>query len=233
MHNTSQSHVKQGGQQGELELPSNVQRGRVPQQLSLLESAAEGSSPKMATPKPRVAEPNKPRQTYKQNWSAYNQAQTNEVAEAQKVLYWLCGWIPEPTPGQGRPPARVRDLIAAGVMKVFTRMSGRRVTPLINDITTKGHIHHAPHYNTLSKYLAHDELTSILTELISESARPLRKYARVFAFDSSGFGICNSQRWGDVKWDHARIVHGKKVPNAIKRKDWVKLHAATDVVSNI
>lgn len=37
-----------------------------------------------------------PKPTYKQEWSAYNLAQTNEKSEFQALLYELSGGIEEP-----------------------------------------------------------------------------------------------------------------------------------------
>src|SRR6185369_11296198 len=46
------------------------------------------------------------RQTYSQDWKAYNAAQTREKSELQALLYELCKNLPEPVSerGKGRPP---------------------------------------------------------------------------------------------------------------------------------
>jgi hypothetical protein len=234
--------MKQRPRQRKLPEPLDSQRGCGPhryQQLGLWDAIAERSSPTVETnssiPSPisSVVVSKKPRRTYSQHWTTYNAAQINEVAEVQRILNALCGWIPATTQDFGRPAAQMRDVIFCLTVKVLSGMSGRRAMHYLRDAKADGYIQGVLHYNTLSKYLLTQDFTPHLLTLIRESARPLRQFARVFAVDSSGFAVCNSQRWGDVKWDHARIMHGDKVPNSIKRKDWVKLHIASDVVSNI
>ena len=53
------------------------------------------------------------RQTYTQNWPAYNKAQTQEKSELQALLYELCRNLPEPEQkrGRGRPSLDMADVI--------------------------------------------------------------------------------------------------------------------------
>ena len=66
--------------------------------------------------------------TYKQNWPAYNKAQTTEKHRFQAILHDLCREIPEPPckPGPGRKPLRLADSVFAAVFKVYSTISARR-----------------------------------------------------------------------------------------------------------
>src|SRR5215475_12068725 len=57
------------------------------------------------------------RQTYTQNWKAYNAAQTHEKSELQALLYELCKNLPEPEKpkGKGRPSLSLPDIIFSSV----------------------------------------------------------------------------------------------------------------------
>jgi len=100
--------------------------------------------------------------TYKQNWPAYNAAQTNEKDKIQALLADLCKGIEEPVQEKGRPRASLRDMVFASVFKVFSTVSARRFQCDLNDACERGYISKAPHYNTVFKYLEMPGLTPIL-----------------------------------------------------------------------
>jgi uncharacterized Zn finger protein len=66
------------------------------------------------------------RQTYSQDWKAYNYAQTHKKSELQGLLYELCRNLPEPERrrGKGRPPLSLPDIIFASVTKIYSTISG-------------------------------------------------------------------------------------------------------------
>jgi len=68
------------------------------------------------------------RPTYRQDWPAYNLAQTREKSHFQTLMADLCRGIAEPPrkPGAGRKPAAMRDLAFATTFKVYSTISGRR-----------------------------------------------------------------------------------------------------------
>ena len=67
-----------------------------------------------------------PKPTYKQDWPAYNKAQTNEKDKFQVLLAELCRGIEEPPQEKGRPRVSLRDVVFAAVFKVYSTVSGRR-----------------------------------------------------------------------------------------------------------
>jgi SWIM zinc finger len=66
------------------------------------------------------------RKTYKQEWPAYNKAQTQEKAQFQYLLHQLCNGVGEPAQRTGRPRLPLEDMIFAMAFKVFSTFSGRR-----------------------------------------------------------------------------------------------------------
>ena len=68
------------------------------------------------------------RKTYKQNWPAYNAAQSQEKAQFAVLLNDLCKDIQDPVQAMGRKRHSLRDLIFSSAYKVYSTVSGRRFT---------------------------------------------------------------------------------------------------------
>lgn len=167
------------------------------------------------------------RETYRQNWAAYNEAQTTEKARVEILLKSLCEGIESPAPSArgGRPSLPLRDKVFASVMKVYSTFSGRRASTDIRSAADRGHIEDAPHYNSVFRCLESEETTAILQRLIEESAMPLadiENLAGQFAQDSTGFSTTSYERWFSVK--HQRVV---------SNHPWVKLHMMCGTATNI
>jgi len=160
--------------------------------------------------------------TYKQNWPAYNAAQTNEKPLFLKLLSELCSTIEEPAPAFGRPPLPLRDMIFCAGFKTYSTVSCRRFVGDLEDAVAKGFIAQAPHYNSIFNYLETENTKAILLDLIEKSSLPLASLESDFAIDSSGFSSSRFVKWFDVK-------HNGEVSTA----DWVKLHLMTGVKTNI
>jgi transposase len=163
-----------------------------------------------------------PKRTYKQDWPAYNLAQTQEKHQFQTILADLCRGIEEPPQEKGRPRASLRDMVFSAVFKVYSTVSGRRFQCDLNDACERGHIEKAPHYNTVFKYLEMPGLTPILKRLIAESSLPLKSVEQDFAIDSSGFATSRFVRWFDHKYGQPKQEY-----------DWVKCHLVCGVKTNV
>ncbi|HKR10913.1 MAG TPA: transposase [Pyrinomonadaceae bacterium] len=164
------------------------------------------------------------RQTYSQNWKAYNAAQTHEKSELQALLYELCKNLPEPVQrkGRGRPSLSLSDIIFSSTFKVYSTVSGRRFSTDLREAKARGYLSRLPHYNSVFRYLESEALTPYLYELITLSAAPLKSVETDFAVDSSGFSTGQFMRWFDVKY-------GEKED----RRMWLKLHLMCGVKTNI
>ena len=175
-----------------------------------------------------IAPPTVPaRKTYRQNWTAYNAAQTSEKARVELLLKTLCEGIAQPPrkAGPGRPSIPLRDPIFGATMKVYSTVSGRRASTDIRDCAERGSMTTVPHYNSLFRTMEDPATTAILTSLIEASAAPLAEIENVagqFAQDSTGFSTVTYDRWFDQKHGKLRAQH-----------TWVKLHIMIGTVTNV
>jgi transposase len=162
------------------------------------------------------------RVTYKQDWTAYNTAQTNEKHLFESLLHDLCSGVVEPFQKMGRPRLQYKDMLFSSAFKVYCGMSARRFNTDFCEAQTKGHVSKAAHFNSVNRYLANPALTPLLRELITYSSLPLKAIETDFAVDSSGFSTCQYVRWFDAKY-------GKEVD----AHDWIKVHLMTGVKTHI
>jgi transposase len=167
--------------------------------------------------------------TYKQEWHAYNLAQTNEKAKFQELLYQLCSGIEEPLQHMGRPRVPVADRIFAATFKTYSLLSGRRFSSDLMEAKRRGYVERMPTYSAIYRYLESEELTPYLRQLIIESSLPLKNIERDFAVDSSGFSTGIYQKWVDAKWGNPRA----DVKTKINKQEWVKVHVMCGCTTNI
>jgi transposase len=162
--------------------------------------------------------------TYTQNWPAYNAAQTTEKHRFQELLFDLCSGVSEGDrqPGRGRPKTPLADMAFATTFKVYTTLSSRRFACDLRDAQGKGYLTPSIHFNAINAFLESAELTPVLKSLIVRSAGPLRSVERDFAVDSSGFSVSRFVKWHDEKYGRER-----------SGRDWVKVHLACGVKTNV
>jgi transposase len=162
--------------------------------------------------------------TYKQDWRAYNLAQTTEKHRFQELLADLCRGIKETyvPGGRGRAPHSNKDSIYAMALKVYGTVSGRRSQCDLKDAHEDGYLTKAISGQKISELMDKETFTPILKELIGYSARPLRGVETTFAIDSSGFSASKFERFFDHKHGTTRFKHA-----------WIKLHICSDVKTNI
>jgi len=105
------------------------------------------------------------RKTYRQNWPAYNAAQTDEKTKFQELLSELCMDIKLPVRSQnGRPRIPIHDAIFCACFKVYSTVSTRRFMTDLREAQVKGFIRKTFHFNTIFNYLQDKHLTPILRE---------------------------------------------------------------------
>jgi len=161
--------------------------------------------------------------TYKQDWPAYNLAQSIEKDRLQELLFDLCGGLPEPEhPGRDRKPHLVKDSIFAMVFKVYCTFSARRFSSDLPEAHARGHLSTIFPGIKTTAFMENAEFTPILKKLIGLSSLPLRTVERDFAIDSSGFSTNKFVRWFDHKYDITRTKHA-----------WVKVHICSGVRTNV
>jgi transposase len=164
------------------------------------------------------------KQTYKQEWSAYNRAQTHEKDRFLSLLAELCKGIEAPIQTFGRPRIPLAEVVFANTYKVYSTVSGRRFSSDLRDAQAKGYLTRTPHYTSLSRYLENPMLTPFLKQLIEESSLPLQAVESDFAVDSSGFSTCRFVQWVKAKYTE---------PKLMEKHDWIKVHLMCGVKTNI
>ena len=161
------------------------------------------------------------KETYSQQWSRYNLAQSQEIEMFDQFLYQLVSAIKEPEQKIGRPRHTRRDLLFCCIMKAYSQLSSRRAQCLFHQALQRSQINEDIHYNALSRTLLDKEITPILRQLVKMSALPLAGIETQFAVDSSGFRCSSFGCYCEQK-------HGTK-----RIHNWLKVHICTGVNTNI
>lgn len=171
-----------------------------------------------------IAKIAKVRKTYKQDWTAYNTAQTTEKTQFQELLSTLCKGIGEPSQNYGRPRKPLEDILFACAFKVYSTFSGRRFSTDLKEAHKKGLLTELPHYNSMFRYFGDEMLTPYLQMLIEESSLPLSALEKTFSIDASGLSAT-----GSFTWLHAKHTE----PRLIEKQDWLKIHCCVGNLTNV
>ena len=186
--------------------------------------AREVASDVEAVPVTPVPFPPKYRKSYPQNWTAYNQAQTSEKSEFQRLLAELCSGVEEPAQTTGRPRLPLADMLFACIFKSYSTFSGRRFNVDLQLAHSVGYLSQKPHYNSLFRYFEKAEVTPILEWLVEESARPLSALENSFAMDATALGVTHGFTWKYAKYER---------PQMVAKREWKKIHAIVGVKTNV
>ncbi|HEX3149725.1 MAG TPA: transposase [Gemmataceae bacterium] len=163
------------------------------------------------------------KKTYRQNWPAYNAAQSVEKDRVQELLADLVKGIPDgPRKTTGRKPHSYADALFAMVLKVYCTLSTRRSSSDLREAHQRGYTSKEIPGMKVAAMMENPAFTPILKELIRASAAPLASVETEFAIDSSGFSTSKFERWYDEKYGVTR-----------QRGVWVKVHIACGVKTNV
>jgi len=164
------------------------------------------------------------RPTYKQNWKAYNAAQSVEKDRLQELLFDLCQGIEEPERigMRGRKPHTLRDSLFAMAFKVYSTFSSRRFSSDLREAHARGHLSRPLTGLKVAEMMEKPHFTPLLKSLIVQSSLPLRAVETKFAIDSSGFATSKFERWFDHKYGVTR-----------QKGIWVKCHLACGVSTHV
>lgn len=184
------------------------------------------------------------KQQSKQNWPAYNRGQTTERVRLPQLLYAIALSIPDAdrAPGtSGRKPIPDREAFFGLAAKVYSGCSGRRAEGDMHAYVDRGYLSRPWDSNTLFRAMESPEMTPILTWAVEESSGPLAQVenaAGQIAVDATGFKTTvrrvkdekevSIERWFDQK-------HKPEDKQKLRKfiHEWVKLHAATGVLTNV
>ncbi len=141
------------------------------------------------------------KKVYRQDWPAYNLAQTEEKKRFLVLLRDLCRGLPDPPqPNGGRPRTAMADMVFACCLKVYTGLSSRRFGTDLEEAHEKGFLSHKLHPVMVCSFLENPLLSPVLKALITQSSLPLRAVETTFAPDSTGFSTSRFTRWFDEKY---------------------------------
>jgi transposase len=162
--------------------------------------------------------------TYKQDWPAYNLAQSIEKDRLQELLFDLCRGVAEPerAPTRGSKPHTFKDSLFAMVFKVYSTVSSRRFSCDLREAHKRGYLSKEISGMKTNAFMENPALTPILKALVARSAAPLKAVETDFAIDSSGFSASKFERWYDHKYGITKMKHV-----------WVKVHICCGVKTNV
>lgn len=161
------------------------------------------------------------RRTYPQVWPAYNRAQMEE----KRLFFILLRQLVSPIEEEqlrGRNRVPLRDVTFSALTKVYLTFSARRSHYDITNAGEKGLLERAPHYNTMLRRFATDEMTAILVALVAETARPLASVETHFVVDSTGLSMGQYASW----FEHKHVIANDYIM-------WRKLHFVAGAKTHI
>lgn len=136
------------------------------------------------------------------NWKLYNEIETNEKVTILSLLDELLNLVEIPKPNKtGRPSANMHDIVYSLLLKIYCRLSSRRLISELNIAKQSGYIKNVYSFNTVLKYLGDQRITLILQQLIKLSSDPLNKIEQSFSVDSTGFSTSRYASWFDYKYN--------------------------------
>ena len=157
------------------------------------------------------------------NWNLYNQIQTNEKTTILELLNELLNLLDIPKPNKiGRPTKNIKDIIYSLLLKIYCRLSSRRLISELQLAKELGYIKEIPSFNTILNYLSDNRITLILQQLIELSSKPLINIEKNFSVDSTGFSTFRYASWYDHKYNKNSI-----------RKIFLKAHTMIGNLTNI
>jgi transposase len=179
-------------------------------------------------PAPVVTLPEYPVSTHSQDWPSYDAAQQAEHPMFDALLWDLLKGVPERvhTGGRkGRPPIPFNSQLFVAVKKVHLAQSSRRVRGLltIQYQGGKGLLNRVPNYSVPSRVFGRPVASRVLTDLIEQSALPLRELEAggTVAIDSTGFSTNEFGAYRTEKYEPDR------------KHQWMKAHLIVGVKTHI
>lgn len=161
--------------------------------------------------------------TYPQEWTAYNQAKTQERIIAERLLLELIDSFELNRPKRaGAPGASLKEKIYCMFVYNYSGCSSRRCISELKMAEERKVISKTPHFNSVLNYFGDLEAIDLIKKLILITSIPLKNVEKDFAVDSSGFSTSSFERWLNVRTQKVE-----------KKRHWKKGHIMIGVKSNI
>lgn len=160
---------------------------------------------------------------FTQDWTTYNDAQTNEAQRFMRLLADLVDFVEDPNPdGPGRPPTPLSTIIYTSALKVYYNTSLRKGESQVKVAQELGYIDDICSYATISDRMQTEAMTQEIQKLIKITSIMFDDIETDFAADSSGFSTSRFDRYQKFK-------HG----STEEMRDWRELHIMAGVKTNI
>lgn len=187
----------------------------------------EYSNPERHKSKPITKFKYQPRPIKKRNWSTYTESQQNEKQMVIQLTDELLDLIPiQEHQKTGRPSTKIKDIIFCMTLKIYTKLSSRRLQSDLRELKKQGYISHVPCYSVLMQYFNDERLTRILKELIHLSGLPVKHLEEHFATDASGFSTGIFGQWFNFRFK-------KESKMRIFRKAHITIGTKTNIITAI
>src|SRR5579872_4188955 len=180
----------------------------------------------IATQRDPIAPDDKIRQTYAQDWPAYDAAKTNEDVLFKRLMQELLLLAVEnPSPQRtGSPSFDTRTKLFAMAIKTYYKSDLRKTTSILKELHHLKLIPATPCYKSIDNFFNDASLGPVLDHLILLTALPLADVERVAAMDSTGFGMRKYDSWQATKWGTVQTG---------RQRSFRKLHAVVGCKTNI
>jgi transposase len=167
----------------------------------------EGNTPHKQKKKP----------TYKQNWSKYDEAKTNESVLFKILLDELLNITASEikTKHIGRKSIPLKDKIIAVITKIYTHSDLRKTVSILKELHKLGYISKIPCFRSIDNFFYDKAVAKMLDDLIFITALPLANLEKVGAMDSTGFSTSRFDQWFNFRYGRSTG----------RERRWRKLHA--------
>lgn len=163
------------------------------------------------------------KQTYSQDWIAYDKAKTREVIYFKTLLFELLDIYFKKSTTNGKRVSN-KDRLFMMALKTYYNMDFRKCKGLIEENTGRD-----ISYKSLCNFFNDEALEPMIDDLILITALPLSELEITGAIDSTGFSTSCFEKWNDYKWGSGRKSGLQKKG---KERVWRKAHAVAGCHTN-
>jgi len=141
----------------------------------------------------------KKKQTYKQNWPAYDKAKCNEPCLIQTLVKAITANIPDQDSsvlkkGRGRPKLSPQQQVRMIITKEYHQKNNRHTSGILSHQGTPSS------HKSISNAYNNVKLHAIFEQLILASSLPLAAVETIGGIDATGFSTRAYDCWDEKKW---------------------------------
>jgi hypothetical protein len=149
----------------------------------------------------------------KVNWSAYNEAQQNELQQLLKLFQELKYEYKDLVLARRGCPLPAWEILLCITLKVYIGHSSRRASSILKELQKRNYLTQVPHFNSIGHYLNLERLTLHLLALIEQTSKRFRDVETHFAIDSTKL------------WTRCYHIRTNKKGRKEQERNHIRLHA--------